>query len=83
LYRTIKQLAPEGPGRSYILPLDCISVGGQAWIALRPHYDGEGFKNRDVDEAYTTLKYCFYEGELKGFTFKKFLENHNEYAFFN
>jgi hypothetical protein len=78
VYGIIKQLVLEGPGRSYILPYDSIAGGRQAWLALRAHYEGEGFRNRNVDEAYTTLEHLFYEGEKKGFTFEKFLEKHNE-----
>jgi hypothetical protein len=43
VYGIIKQLVLEGPGRSYILPFDSISGGRQAWLALRAHYEGEGF----------------------------------------
>jgi len=78
VYGIIKQLVLEGPGRSYILPYDSIARDRQAWLALRAHYEGEGFQNRIVDEAYTTLEHLFYEGEKKGFTFEKFLEKHNE-----
>jgi hypothetical protein len=60
------------------LPYDSIAGGRQAWLAVRAHYEGEGFRNRNVDEAYTTLEHLFYEGEKKGFTFEKFLEKHYE-----
>ena len=78
VYAIIKQLVLEGPGRSYILPYDRITDGRQAWMALRNHYEGAGFKNRNVDDAYRTLEHLFYEGEKKGFTFEKFIEKHNE-----
>ena len=71
VYGIIKQLVIEGPGRSYILPYDKANHGRQAWLALRAHYEGEGFRNRNVEEAYSTLEHIFYEGEKKGFTFEK------------
>lgn len=55
VYGIIKQLVIEGPGRSYILPYDKANHGRQAWLALRAHYEGEGFRNRNVEEAYSTL----------------------------
>jgi hypothetical protein len=75
-YGIIKQLVIEGPGRSYILPFYKANGGRSAWLALRAHYEGEGFKNRNVEEAYSALENIFYEGEKKGFTFEKFLERH-------
>jgi len=78
VYGIIKQLVLEGPGCSYSLPFDQVTDGRQAWLALRNHYEGAGFKNRNVDEAYRTLDSIFYEGEKKGFNFEKFIEKHNE-----
>ncbi len=78
VYGIVKQLMIEGPGRSYILPYDKANDGRLVWLALRAHYEGEGFKNQNVEEAYSTLEHIFYEGEKKGFTFEKFLECHNE-----
>jgi hypothetical protein len=78
VYGIIKQLVIEGPGRSYILPYDKANHGRQAWLALRAYYEGEGFRNRNVEEAYSILEHIFYEGEKRGFTYEKFLERHNE-----
>jgi hypothetical protein len=69
VFGIIKQLVLLGPGQSYMLPCDSISGGRQAWLALRSLYESEGFKNRNDDEAYTTLEHLFYEGEKKGFPF--------------
>ncbi len=78
VYGIIKQLVIEGPGRSYILPFDKANDSRSAWLALRAHYEGEGFKNRNVEKAYSALENIFYEGEKKGFMFERFLERHNE-----
>jgi hypothetical protein len=78
VYGIIKQLLLEGPGWSYILQYDATSDGRLAWISLRNHFEGEGFRNRNVEDAYTTLEHLNYEGEKKGFSFEKFLERHME-----
>ena len=76
VYGIIKQLVLEGPGRSYILRYDATSDGHAAWFALINHFEGDGFRNRNVEEAYTTLEHLVYEGEKKGFSFEKFIERH-------
>ncbi len=78
VYAIIKQLVLEGPGRSYILPYDRISDGHAAWMALIGHFEGESFRNRNVEDAYSALERIHYEGERKGFNFEKFVEKHNE-----
>ncbi len=45
-------------------------------MALKAHYEGDGFHNRNVEDAYATLEHLSYEGEKKGFTFEKFVERH-------
>ena len=55
VYGIIKQLVLEGPGRSYILRYDSTSDGRAAWFALINHFEGDGFRNRNVEEAYTKL----------------------------
>jgi hypothetical protein len=76
VYGIIKQLVLEGPGRSYIIPFDSTSNGRAAWLALIHHFEGDGFRNRNVEEAYITLEHLVYEGEKKGFNFEKFIERH-------
>ena len=78
VYGLIKQLVLEGPGRSYILPYDNTADGHSAWMALVNHFEGDGFHNRNVEDAYRTLEHLFYEGERKGFNFEKFIERHME-----
>jgi hypothetical protein len=72
----IKQLVLEGPGRSYILPFDNAADGRNAWLALVDHFEGDGFRNRNVEVAYRVLEHLFYEGEHHGFNFEKFIEKH-------
>jgi hypothetical protein len=78
VYGIIKQLVLEGPGRSYILPFDKTSNGRATWLSLTAHFEGESYRNRNVEEAYATLESLHYEGERRGFTFEKFVEKHNK-----
>jgi hypothetical protein len=55
VYVIIKQLVLEGPGRTFILCFDLVADGHSAWLALRSHYEGEGFQNWNVEDAYTIL----------------------------
>jgi hypothetical protein len=75
VYGVIKQLVLEGPGRSYILPYDKTSKGRAAWLSLTAHFEGESYRNRNVEDAYATLEALHYEGEQKGFTLKNLLKN--------
>jgi hypothetical protein len=78
VYGIIKQLVLEGPGRSYILPFDNAADGCGAWLALINHFEGDGFRNRNVEDAYRVLEHLHYEGERKDFNFEKFIEKQME-----
>jgi hypothetical protein len=70
VYGLIKQLILEGPGQTYIMRCNVDTYGRGAWNALRAHFEGDGFQNRNIEHAYSTLESLVYEGEKKGFTFK-------------
>jgi hypothetical protein len=57
VYGIIKQLVLEGPGRTYILRFDAAVDGRSAWMALKAHFKGEGFRNSHVKDAYSTLEH--------------------------
>jgi hypothetical protein len=78
VYGIIKQLVLEGPGRSYIMAFDKTSDGRNAWLSLIVHFEGISYRNRNDEDVYTMLENIQYEGERKGFNFKKFVEKHNE-----
>jgi hypothetical protein len=78
VYGLIKQLILEGPGWTYIMHFVANAGGRGAWNALRAHFEGDGLRNRNVEDAYSTLDSLVYEGEKKGFTFEKFAECHLE-----
>jgi hypothetical protein len=78
VYGIIKQLVLEGPGRMFIMRYDTLADGRGACLALKTNYEGEGFHNRNVEDAYATLDRLSYEGEKRGFKFEKFLERHME-----
>ncbi len=71
-------LVLEGPGCSYILLFDDAADGRSAWMALINHFEGDGFRSRNAEDAYRTLELLFYEGERRGFNFEKFIEHHIE-----
>jgi len=43
VYGLIKQLILEGPGCTYIMRHDVTANGGGAWLALKAHFEGDGF----------------------------------------
>jgi len=57
---------------------DTTSNGRAAWLSLVAHFEGESYRNRNLEDAYVTLEALHYEGERRGFTFEKFVEKHNE-----
>ncbi len=59
-----------------ILRYDTVTDGRSAWQALHDHFEGDGFRNRSVEDAYSTLEHLSYDGERKGFAFEKFVERH-------
>ncbi len=78
VYAILKQLVLEGPGHSYIMPYDRVSDGRVSWLALIGHFEGDSYRNRNVEDAHSALERIHYEGERKGFNFEKFKEKHNE-----
>jgi hypothetical protein len=46
VYGIIKQLALEGPGRTYIMHFDATSDSRAAWFTLKNHFEGEGLRNQ-------------------------------------
>jgi hypothetical protein len=47
-------------------------------LALKAHYEGEGFRNRNVEDAYAMLDRLSYEGEKRGMDCYLELERFNE-----
>jgi hypothetical protein len=73
VYGVIKQLVLEGPAWSYITAdIDRAKYGRGAWLALRGHYEGESFLNKQKEDAYKALDVVHYKGERSTFTFEHF-----------
>ena len=73
VYGVIKQLVLEGPAWSYITAdIDRAKDGRGAWLALRGHYEGESFLNKQKEDAYKALDVVHYKGERSTFTFEHF-----------
>jgi hypothetical protein len=60
VYGILKQLCLEVPGRSYILEFDRVKDCHGARLAMYSHYEGDSFRNRSKEEAYTVLEHIHY-----------------------
>jgi hypothetical protein len=78
MHAIIKQHIFEGPGHSYIMAFDNISDGRDTRMALIAHFEGDSYRNHNVEDAYSSLEGIHYEGERKGFNFDKLVEKHNK-----
>ena len=73
VFGIIKQLILEGPAWAYITDaINRAKDGREAWLALRAHYEGESFLNKQKEEAYKTIEGLHYKGERLTFTFEHF-----------
>jgi hypothetical protein len=73
VYGIIKQLILEGPAWSYVTDvIDRARNGRAAWLALRSHYEGESFLNKQKEETYKMIENVHYKGERTTFTFEHF-----------
>jgi hypothetical protein len=73
VYGIIKQLILEGPAWAYITSdIDRSKNGRAAWLALRAHYEGESFLNKQKEDAYKAIDMVHYKGERSTFTFEHF-----------
>jgi hypothetical protein len=73
VYGVIKQLILEGPAWSYITNIiDRAKNGRAAWLALRAHYEGESFMNKQKEDTYKAIENAHYKGERATFTFEHF-----------
>lgn len=73
VFGIIKQLILEGPAWAYITAaIDRVKDGRGAWLALRAHYEGESFLNKQKEEAYKVIESLHYKGERATFTFEHF-----------
>jgi hypothetical protein len=73
VYGIIKQLILEGPAWAYVTSdVDRAKNGRAAWLALRAHYEGESFLNKQKEDAYKSIESVHYKGERSTFTFEHF-----------
>jgi hypothetical protein len=70
VYGFIKQLILEGPAWSYITSvIDRTKNARGAWLAMRAHYEGESFLNKQKEETYKAIED---KGERSTLTFEHF-----------
>ena len=43
------------------------------WLALRPHYEGDSFQNRQNEAAYASIASSQYQGEHCNFSFETYV----------
>jgi hypothetical protein len=73
VYAIVKHLILEGPGWAYITNvIDRSKDGRAAWLALRAHYEGESYMNKQKKDAYRLIEHLHYKGERATFTFEHF-----------
>jgi hypothetical protein len=73
VYGIIKQLILEGPAWAYITSgIDQAKNDRAAWLALRGHYEGESFLNKQKEETYKAIEAVHCKGERATFTFEHF-----------
>lgn len=73
VFGIIKQLTHEGLAWAYITEnLNCTKDGRNIWLALRAHYEGESFLNKQQEEAYKVIDSLHYKGERTTFMFEHF-----------
>ncbi len=73
VYGIIKQLILEGPAWAYITSItDRVKNGHAAWLALRGHYEGKSYLNKQKEDTYKAIENVHYKGEHATFPFKHF-----------
>jgi hypothetical protein len=73
VYGVIKQLILEGPAWAYITgTIDHAKNGRATWLALRGHYHGESFLNKQKEKTYKAIEAVQNKGEHSTFTFEHF-----------
>jgi hypothetical protein len=75
VYAILKNFCLEGEARPYIkVPKIESSQDGRAlWQALKNHYEGNGYRMKEINVAHTVLGSLHYKKEYTTFTFETFI----------
>jgi hypothetical protein len=75
VYAILKNLCLEGEARPYIkVPkIESSQDGRGLWTALKEHYEGNGYRTKEINEAHTAIEGLHYKREYQTFTFETFV----------
>ena len=76
VWNVLKSLLLENSAYNHILEMDRTSNGREAWNVLKRFYEGEDFKQRLQDEAFSILSSTGYRGESARFNFESYVNRH-------
>ena len=76
VWNVIKSLLMESPAYDHIISFDKAADGRKAWKTLRAFYEGEDFKQRLQDDAFTILNNSIYKGNSNRNNFESYVNKH-------
>ena len=76
VWNVLKSLIHETNAYDHVLDCDRTSNGRKAWLTLKTFYEGEDFKQRLQDEAFTILNQTIYRGEGPRYNFESYVNRH-------
>ena len=76
VWNVLKSLLHETNAYDHILDCDKTSNGRKAWQVLKMFYEGEDFKQRLQDEAFSILNHTIYRGESLRYDFESYVNRH-------
>jgi hypothetical protein len=78
VWNLLKGLLLSTPSYNHISSFNATRNGRGAWLALKTFYEGEDFRQRLQDSAFTRLNSTFYKGETNRYSFEKYVQSHKE-----
>ena len=76
VWHVLKALIHETNAYDHVLDCDKTSNGRKAWLTLKKFYEGEDFKQRLQDEAFSILNQTIYRGESPRYNFESYVNRH-------
>ena len=76
VWNVLKSLLHETIAYDHVTECDKTSNGRNAWFILKKFYEGEDFKQRLQDEAFSILNQTIYRGESPRYTFESYVNRH-------
>ena len=76
VWNVIKSLLMDSPSYDHIISFDKTADGRKAWRTLKTFYEGEDFKQRLQDDAFTILNNSIYKGNSNRNNFESYVNKH-------